>query len=207
MKKKILGKPGIYVEDFTSIYSLGENIGYNRYVCTEKATGIKYSCLRLEKKYFDDDDDDDDNDDDDDDDDDDDVDSVIRERLRRSVEIGEHMMKSKRQQYYPSNNNNSNILESKAAYVDNYYVYLVMELLSGDRLDEWIKAKEKELDDEEAAYLFWQVLNAIHAFHSMEVMLRTLDLSHFWFLPEYKGKLHIKYEIDLDAIFINEGNN
>lgn len=156
MKKKRLGKPGIYVEDFTSIYSLGENIGYNRYVCTEKATGIKYSCLRFEKKYFDDDDDDDDDNDYDDDDDEDVVD-ILRERLRRGVEIGEHMMKSKKRQYYPGNNNNSNILESKAAYVDNYYVYLVMELLSEDRLAEWIKAKGKELDDEEAAYLFWQV--------------------------------------------------
>ena len=162
MKKKILGKPGIYVDDFTSIYSLGENIGYGRYVCTEKATEIKYSCLRIEKKYFEDDDndvddEDDDNDNDYDDDDDEDVVDIARERFRRSVEIGEHMMKSKKQQYYPGNNDNSNILEFKAAYVDNYYVYLVMELLSEDRLVDWIKAKGKELDDEEAAYLFWQV--------------------------------------------------
>ncbi|GMN65133.1 hypothetical protein TIFTF001_034192 [Ficus carica] len=186
MKKNILGQPFVYVDDFTSIYSLEENIGYGRDVCAEKATGIKYSYFRLEKENFDD--------------------AIVRMELRRIVEIWEHTMKNKKKQqiYYPNNG----ILEFKAAYEDDDYVYLVIELCLEDDLDKWVNDinSGKEL---EAAYLFWQVLNAVHSFHSMGVMLRTLDHRCFWFLwPEDKGKLlNIKAFIPGDAVFMNEERN
>ncbi|GMN65121.1 hypothetical protein TIFTF001_034191 [Ficus carica] len=188
MKKNILGQPFVYVDDFTSIYSLQESSQYLKYDCTEKATGMKYSYLYIVKKEFDDD-------------------SV--ERLRRYVGIWEHTMKSKKKQqiYYPSDNNNS-ILEFKAAYEDDDNVYLVIELFSMDCLVYWgnDNSSGKEL---EAAYLFWQVLNAVHSFNSMGVMLRNLSSWEFWFLqPEDKGKLlTIKAIIPYDAVFMNEVRN
>jgi calcium-dependent protein kinase len=71
-----------------------------------------------------------------------------------------------------------NIVEFKCAYEDREHVHLVMELCLGGELFDRITAKGS-YSEPEAASIFKQILNVVHACHFMGVMHRDLKPENF----------------------------
>ena len=69
-----------------------------------------------------------------------------------------------------------NIVKLAAAFVDRYYVYLVMEPLSGGEL--WTRIRNRdEITESEAHHLFQQLASAVNHCHSRGVVHRDIKPS------------------------------
>ncbi|RDX84294.1 Calcium-dependent protein kinase 29, partial [Mucuna pruriens] len=96
-----------------------------------------------------------------------------------------------------------NIVEFKGAYEDWEHVHLVMELCLGGELFDRITAKGN-YSESEAASIFRQIVNVVHACHFMGVMHRDLKPENF-LLASKDPKAPLK-AIDFGlSVFIEEG--
>ncbi|XP_042427169.1 calcium-dependent protein kinase 1-like [Zingiber officinale] len=91
------------------------------------------------------------------------------EDVRREIQIMHHLT------------GHRNIVELKGAYEDRHSVNLVMELCEGGELFDRIIAKG-HYSERAAAALCREIINVVHACHSMGVMHRDLKPENFLFL-------------------------
>ncbi|KAJ7957914.1 putative Calcium-dependent protein kinase [Quillaja saponaria] len=96
-----------------------------------------------------------------------------------------------------------NIVEFKGAYEDRQNVHLVMELCSGGELFDRIIAKGN-YSEREAATIFRQILNVVHACHFMGVMHRDLKPENFLLLNRDENAPLKATDFGL-SVFIEEG--
>lgn len=97
-----------------------------------------------------------------------------------------------------------NIVEFKGAYEDLQNVHLVMELCLGGELFDRITAKGS-YSESEAASIFRQVVNVVHACHFMGVMHRDLKPENF-LLANKDPKAPLKATDFGLSVFIEEGH-
>ncbi|RRT48163.1 hypothetical protein B296_00053281 [Ensete ventricosum] len=91
--------------------------------------------------------------------------------VRREIQIMHHLT------------GHRNIVELKGAYEDRHSVNLVMEICEGGELFDRIIAKG-HYSERAAAALCREIVNVVHACHSMGVMHRDLKPENFLFLNE-----------------------
>ncbi|KAG4966637.1 hypothetical protein JHK85_041612 [Glycine max] len=96
-----------------------------------------------------------------------------------------------------------NIVEFKGAYEDWQHVHLVMELCLGGELFDRITAKGS-YSESEAASIFRQIVNVVHACHFMGVMHRDLKPENF-LLANKDPKAPLKATDFGLSVFIEEG--
>ncbi|KAK2452217.1 Calcium-dependent protein kinase 29 [Trifolium repens] len=96
-----------------------------------------------------------------------------------------------------------NIVEFKCAYEDREHVHLVMELCLGGELFDRITAKGS-YSEREAASIFKQIMNVVHACHFMGVMHRDLKPENF-LLVNKDLKAPLKATDFGSSVFIEEG--
>ncbi|KAG4934558.1 hypothetical protein JHK87_048560 [Glycine soja] len=96
-----------------------------------------------------------------------------------------------------------NIVEFKVAYEDRQNVHLVMELCLGGTLFDRITAKGS-YSESEAASIFRQIVNVVHACHFMGVMHRDLKPENF-LLASKDPKAPLKATNFGLSVFIEEG--
>ncbi|CAJ1972583.1 unnamed protein product [Sphenostylis stenocarpa] len=97
-----------------------------------------------------------------------------------------------------------NIVEFKGAYEDWQNVHLVMELCLGGELFDRITAKGS-YSESEAASIFRQIVNVVHACHFMGVMHRDLKPENF-LLANRDPKAPLKATDFGLSVFIEEGH-
>ena len=98
-----------------------------------------------------------------------------------------------------------NIVEFKVAYEDRQNVHLVMELCLGGTLFDRITAKGS-YSESEAASIFRQIVNVVHACHFMGVMHRDLKPENF-LLASKDPKAPLKATNFGLSVFIEEGHH
>ncbi|KAI5392715.1 calcium-dependent protein kinase 29 isoform X1 [Lathyrus oleraceus] len=96
-----------------------------------------------------------------------------------------------------------NIVEFKGAYEDRQSVHLVMELCLGGELFDRITLKGS-YSEREAASIFKQIMNVVHACHFMGVMHRDLKPENF-LLASKDPKAPLKATDFGSSVFIEEG--
>ncbi|KAK7321816.1 hypothetical protein VNO77_32789 [Canavalia gladiata] len=96
-----------------------------------------------------------------------------------------------------------NIVDFKGAYEDSQNVHLVMELCLGGELFDRITAKGN-YSESEAASIFRQIVNVVHACHFMGVMHRDLKPENF-LLASKHPKAPLKATDFGLSVFIEEG--
>ncbi|KAK8683703.1 hypothetical protein V6N13_039754 [Hibiscus sabdariffa] len=114
-----------------------------------------------------------------------------KEDVRREVSILQHLT------------GQPNIVEFKGAYEDRQNVHLVMELCSGGELFDRIIAKGS-YSERQAASIFRQVVNVVHACHFMGVMHRDLKPENFLLVSKDENSLIKATDFGL-SVFIEEG--
>ena len=95
-----------------------------------------------------------------------------------------------------------NVVAFKGAYEDKQNVHLVMELCLGGELFDRITAKGS-FSEREAASLFRQIVNVVHACHFMGVMHRDLKPENFLLVDRENSFLKAT-DFGL-SVFIEEG--
>lgn len=96
-----------------------------------------------------------------------------------------------------------NIVEFKGAYEDKQHVYLVMELCKGGELFDRIIAKGS-YSEREAASIFTQIVNVVHACHFMGVIHRDLKPENFLMVSKDDDAPLKAIDFGL-SVFIEEG--
>ncbi|KAE8725549.1 Calcium-dependent protein kinase 29 [Hibiscus syriacus] len=114
-----------------------------------------------------------------------------RADVRREVSILQHLT------------GQPNIVEFKGAYEDRKNVHLVMELCSGGELFDRIIAKGS-YSERQAACVFRQIVNVVHACHFMGVMHRDLKPENFLLVSKDENSPIKATDFGL-SVFIEEG--
>ncbi|XP_061350151.1 calcium-dependent protein kinase 29-like isoform X2 [Gastrolobium bilobum] len=126
--------------------------------------------------------------------------SIARRKLTRKKEIEDVKREIMILQHLTGQ---PNIVEFKGAYEDKQNVYLVMELCQGGELFDRIIAKGI-YSEGEAASIFKQIVNVVHACHFMGVMHRDLKPENF-LLASKDEKAPLKAADFGLSVFIEEG--
>lgn len=126
--------------------------------------------------------------------------SISRRKLIRKKEIEDVKMEIMILQHLTGQ---PNIVEFKGAYEDRESVHLVMELCLGGELFDRITAKGS-YSEREAASIFRQIVNVVHACHFMGVMHRDLKPENF-LLVSKDDKAPLKATDFGQSVFIEEG--
>ncbi|KAK8509965.1 hypothetical protein V6N13_118511 [Hibiscus sabdariffa] len=114
-----------------------------------------------------------------------------KEDVRREVSILQHLT------------GQPNIVEFKGAYEDRKNVHLVMELCSGGELFDRIIAKGS-YSERQAASVFRQIVNVVHACHFMGVIHRDLKPENFLLVSKDENSPIKATDFGL-SVFIEEG--
>ncbi|SCM06425.1 protein kinase, putative [Plasmodium chabaudi adami] len=80
--------------------------------------------------------------------------------------------------YRDSMSGHSNVLICDSIFDDDIYIYMVMPFAMHGDLFEVMKNRNKAFSEEEARYLFYQILLAIKFLHSKEMALRDISLEN-----------------------------
>ncbi|KAL4318711.1 hypothetical protein GQ457_18G005210 [Hibiscus cannabinus] len=148
----ILGRP---MEDLTSTYTLGKELGRGQFgvthLCTHKTTKEQFACKTIAKRKL--------------------SNKEDMEDVKREVQIMHHLT------------GQPNIVELKGAYEDKRSVHLVMELCAGGELFDRIIA-EGHYTERAAASLLRTIVQIVHTCHSMGVIHRDLKPENFLLLSK-----------------------
>ncbi|KAJ7546744.1 hypothetical protein O6H91_08G052800 [Diphasiastrum complanatum] len=143
----VLGRP---LEDVTSVYTLGRELGRGQfgvtYLCTHNVTGQKFACKTITKRKL--------------------LSKADVEDVRREVQIMHHL------------SGHENIVELKGAYEDKHSVNLVMELCEGGELFDRIIARG-HYSERAAASSCRTMVKVVQICHSLGVMHRDLKPENF----------------------------
>ncbi|CAI8606628.1 unnamed protein product [Vicia faba] len=126
--------------------------------------------------------------------------SISRRKLTRKKEIEDVKREIMILQHLTGQ---PNIVEFKGAYEDRQSVHLVMELCLGGELFDRITLKGS-YSEREAASIFKQIMNVVHACHFMGVMHRDLKPENF-LLASKDPKAPLKATDFGSSVFIEEG--
>ncbi|OIW06238.1 hypothetical protein TanjilG_28763 [Lupinus angustifolius] len=126
--------------------------------------------------------------------------SIARRKLTRKKEIDDVKREIMILQHLTGQ---PNIVEFKGAYEDKQYVYLVMELCKGGELFDRIIAKGS-YSEREAASIFRQIVNVVHACHFMGVIHRDLKPENFLMVSKNDDAPLKATDFGL-SVFIEEG--
>ncbi|KYN93560.1 protein kinase, putative, partial [Plasmodium reichenowi] len=112
--------------------------------------------------------------------------------------------------YRDSMSGHSNILSCDNIFDDNLYIYMVMPFAVHGDLFEVMKNRNKCFNEEEARYLFHQILLAIKFLHSKKMALRDISLENILlFENEKNGLIYPVLNDPGQAIYfnVNKRNN
>ncbi|KAK7280781.1 hypothetical protein RJT34_25848 [Clitoria ternatea] len=126
--------------------------------------------------------------------------SIPRRKLSRKKEIDDVKREIMILQHLTGQ---PNIVEFKGAYEDKQSVHLVMELCLGGELFDRITAKGS-YSESEAASIFRQIVNVVHACHFMGVMHRDLKPENFLLVSKDPNAPLKATDFGL-SVFIEEG--
>ncbi|KAL9444474.1 hypothetical protein AB3S75_017629 [Citrus x aurantiifolia] len=119
------------------------------------------------------------------------VKDVEKDDVRREIEIMRHL------------SGQPNIVQFKAAYEDDQFVHIVMELCAGGELFDRIVARG-HYSERAAASVFRVIMNVVNVCHSMGVMHRDLKPENFLFTTGDENAVVKATDFGLSA-FIEEG--
>ena len=119
------------------------------------------------------------------------VKDVEKDDVRREIEIMRHL------------SGQPNIVQFKAAYEDDQFVHIVMELCAGGELFDRIVARG-HYSERAAASVFRVIMNVVNVCHSKGVMHRDLKPENFLFTTGDENAVLKATDFGLSA-FIEEG--
>ncbi|CAD2086154.1 protein kinase, putative [Plasmodium vinckei brucechwatti] len=109
--------------------------------------------------------------------------------------------------YRDSMSGHSNVLICDSIFDDDIYIYMVMPFAMHGDLFEVMKNRNKAFSEEEARYLFYQILLAIKFLHSKEMALRDISLENvLLFENETNGLIYPVLNDPGQALHFNVNN-
>ncbi|KAI9115634.1 hypothetical protein K1719_013303 [Acacia pycnantha] len=171
----ILRKPFEDVNEFYTIHEvLGKGTYGVTYRCTEKSTGRSYACKKISKMRTND------------------V-MMMRSQADHENNIGKEV------EIMQLLSGSPNIVDFKSVHEDEKFVHLVMDLCAGGELP-----VNRRYDESNAARICKQILEAVHACHSVQVMHRDVKPQNLLFSTSDHSNALLKLSDFGVSVFIKE---